>query len=59
MKNTKSSMQTDLEDIILWPDGWFCYRYELHEYSDRSDDYLVHNYGTKEYTEFLIKEFGE
>lgn len=49
----------DLEDIILWPDGSYCYRYELQGYSHKSDDYLVYNFGTKEYTEFLLNELGE
>ena len=28
-------------DIIVWPDGTWCFRYELHEYTHMSDDYLV------------------
>lgn len=29
------------EDIIVWADDTWCYRYELHEYMHMSDDYLV------------------
>jgi len=40
---------TDIEDIILWPDGVWCYRYELEEMSHKSDDYETLHYGTKEH----------
>ena len=39
----------DLEDIILWPDGVWCYRYELKEMNHKSDDYQIITYGTKEH----------
>lgn len=29
------------EDLIVWPDGSNCFRYELHEYGWKSDDYEV------------------
>ena len=29
------------EDVILWSDGTWCYRYELHEMTHMSDDYVV------------------
>lgn len=39
----------DIEDIILWPDDMWCYRYELAEMTHKSDDYLIIKYGTKEH----------
>ena len=32
-------MQSNLEDVIMWPCGTWCYRYELYEYNHKSDDY--------------------
>jgi hypothetical protein len=29
------------DDIIRWPDGSWCYRHELHEYTWMGDDYEV------------------
>ena len=29
------------EDVIKWPDGVWCYRYELPEMTHKSDDYEV------------------
>lgn len=34
------------EDVILWPDGTWCYRHDLEDYSHMSDDYEVVPYGT-------------
>lgn len=28
-------------DICRWPDGTWCYREELHEYTHKSDDYEI------------------
>lgn len=30
-----------MDDIIVWPDGTWCYRYDLPGYSWKSDDYKV------------------
>jgi len=35
---------SDSDDIILWADGTWCYRYELAEYTHMSDDYTVYGY---------------
>jgi len=35
----KSEPETTL--IYVWPDGEWCYTDELHEYQDKSDDYLL------------------
>lgn len=45
----------DQEDIIEWPDGFWCYRYELHEMDHKSDDYQVHEYGSWEHTEISLE----
>lgn len=34
-------VKQDPEDLIRWPDGTECYRYELHEMRHMSDDYEV------------------
>lgn len=31
----------DHEDIIMWPDGSWCYREQLSEYNYMSDDYRI------------------
>jgi len=46
----------DIEDIYLWPDGTWCYRYELEEMLHMSDDYRVYYFDTKAYNE-LLEEF--
>ena len=38
-----------MDDVILWPDGAWCYRYELPEMSHKSDDYEVLHVGTERY----------
>ena len=43
----------DKEDVILWPDGTWCYRHELVEYGHMSDDYTVLEYGTVRWDSFL------
>lgn len=30
-----------IEDIFVWPDGTWCYRYEAPQYQHMSDDYIV------------------
>jgi len=37
---------TPMQDILLWPDNTWCYRYELEEMSHMSDDYIVVPYGS-------------
>ena len=46
----------EVEDIILWPDGTWCYRHELTEYGHMSDDYVVLEYGTTSWSNFLKEE---
>lgn len=41
------------EDLIVWPNNTWCFRYELEEYSYMSDDYYVIKFDSREYSEFL------
>lgn len=41
------------EDIIVWPDGTWCYREDLEQYSWMSDDYIVLPVDTPEHTAHL------
>ena len=45
------AIKQDLEDICLWPDGSWCYREELEEFSHKSDDYEVVPFNTPRYWE--------
>ena len=47
----------DLEDVFLWPDGGWCYRFEFcySNYGHRSDDYETLQYDTPEYNAFMEK----
>lgn len=38
----------DQEDKLLWPDGTWCYRFEVEGYSFMSDDYEVVSYHDQE-----------
>ena len=51
----KTNTKLDIEDILLWPDGTWCYRYELKEMTHKSDDYGVLYFDSEEYNEFLEK----
>lgn len=42
-------MMADHEDILLWPDGAWCYRHEASEMAHRSDDYRVVPFDTPEW----------
>ena len=39
IKLTKKVFESD--DVLVWADGSWCYRYELHEMSHMSDDYTT------------------
>ena len=41
------------DDIIVWPDGFWCFRYQLHEFNHLSDDYQVLKDDSEEHREFL------
>lgn len=53
MKDSKDNQTFDMEDLILWPDGTSCYRYELHEMSFKSDDFAVIPFGSDAYNKFF------
>ena len=46
----------EIEDVILWPDGTWCYRHELTEYWHMSDDHTMLEYGTAMWNRFLKEE---
>lgn len=48
--------QTDLEDILLWPDGVWCYRYELKDITHKSNDYEVLYFDSEKYDDFINQE---
>lgn len=41
------------DDIMVWPDGTWCYRSELDEYAHMSDDYITLPADTQEQQDFL------
>lgn len=43
----------DSEDLIVWPCGTQCFRYELHEMTHKSDDYEVVPFDCKRWHELL------
>ena len=47
----------DIDDVIIWPDGCWCFGYEIEEYSlSKSDDVKILKYDTDEYYNFLKEE---
>jgi hypothetical protein len=42
-----------LEDIMMWADDDWCYRYELTEMTHRSDDYRVIPFGSEGYLDIV------
>jgi hypothetical protein len=50
----------DLEDVCIWPNGFWCYKYELHDtLFSRPDDYTVLKFDSKDYNEFFEKLLEE
>ena len=47
----------DLEDIFIWPDSTWCYRYEQGEMRHMSDDYEILQFDSPEYN-MLLEEFN-
>ena len=47
------SEPTSDDDLILWPDGTWCFRSDLPMYSHMSDDYTVVPVDTDPYEEFF------
>jgi len=50
--------QTDMEDIFLWCEGTWCYRYEFHEMNHMSDDFCILPFNSKEYQDLLQEYQG-
>lgn len=46
-------MIQDNEDVLVWPDETWCYRYELSEMNHMSDDYMVLPFDSGEWILFL------
>jgi len=53
MKQPQDKSTVDFEDIFLWSDGTWCYRYEFEQMNHMSDDYTVLYFGTHEYENLL------
>lgn len=53
MKQSEDNKTIDLEDLIVWPDDTWCYRYELYDFKHKSDDYKVLYFETDEYFDYL------
>ena len=56
MKQKIDTKTVDLEDVLVWSDGTWCYRYELWEMTHMSDDFSVLYFGTDEYWKFFETE---
>lgn len=48
-----NNSQADLEDVFLWPDATWCYRYQREAYSHMSDDYQILYFDSPEYNLFM------
>jgi hypothetical protein len=55
MKQSIDNKTFDLEDILVWPDGMWYYRYEAHEAGHKSDDFDVLFVDTPEWLNFERK----
>lgn len=51
MRHKHDNKTVDMEDVVLWPDGEWCYYYELDEMAHKRDDVVVLCFGTEEYDE--------
>ncbi len=59
MKQKEDNKTVDIEDVFIWCDSAWCYRYESNEMQHLSDDYKVLSFGTKEYDDFFENLMGE
>ena len=59
MKQTEDTHTVDIEDVMVWSDGTWCYRYELGEFKHISDDYTTLYFGTYKYIDFFENLLGE
>ena len=49
---------TSYLDVMLWPDGTWYFREDLHEYGHMSDDYEVMPEGSEKAEAFLAQEYA-
>ena len=59
MKQKSDNKTVDLEDVFVWPNGTWCYRYEAYEMTHKSDDFVVIHFGEVQYERFFEKEVEE
>jgi hypothetical protein len=59
MKQKEDNKTVNMEDIMLWSDGTWCYRYELYEMQHMSDDYEILEYGSIEYDNFFERKVSD
>lgn len=52
-KSDKFNLRWDFEDIWLWPDKEWCYRYEAAEMLHKSDDYQILKFDSPEYNKLI------
>lgn len=45
------------DDVLIWPDGCWCFRSELSEFGYRGDDFRVVPVGTSEWHELIEDRF--
>jgi len=59
MKQREDKKTVDLEDLILFETGDWCYRYQLHEIDDLPKISNIIYFDTPEYDEFFENMLGE
>lgn len=59
VKQKADNRTVNLEDIFVWSDGTWCYRYEVCEMAHKSDDFVVIHFGEVRYERFFEKEVEE
>lgn len=53
IQNQSVLVDASNDDLILWPDGTFCYRSDLSGYTHMSDDYEVVPFGSMRYNQLV------
>ena len=54
MKQVQDNKTVDMEDIFIWPDQSWCYRYEYNEVGEsKSDDFYVLEFGSPAWIGFV------
>lgn len=51
-----TAAKPSIEDVMVWPDGSWCCRYELPEMGHKSDDYVTLRHGSPEWEAFFESE---